>query len=57
MPIGKYDKFFGGKGGAQKAKSAMAQQYGPEKGEKVFYATKNKKKANKAKSNGMRVGY
>lgn len=45
MPISKYDKYFGGKGGAQKAKSSMEQQYGPDKGESVFYATKNKKKA------------
>lgn len=43
MPIKKYDKNFGGKpGAAQKAKDAMAQQYGAKKGEQVFYATKNK---------------
>ena len=45
MPIGKYDKYFGGKGGASKAKSAMATEYGAKKGEQVFYATKNKKKS------------
>ena len=44
MPIAKYDKFFGGKGGAEKAKSAMEDEYGSKKGEQVFYATKNKKK-------------
>jgi len=45
MPITKYDKYFGGKGGASKAKSAMAKEYGSKKGEQVFYATKNKKKS------------
>ena len=44
MPVSNYDKYFGGKGGAQKAKSTMADEYGDKKGEKVFYATKNKKK-------------
>ena len=45
MPIGKYDKFFGGKGGASKAKAAMAETYpSKKKAEEVFYATKNKKK-------------
>ena len=53
MPIAKYDKFFGGKkGAAGKAKRAMADQYGPEKGEQVFYATKNKKKS----TGGFKVG-
>jgi hypothetical protein len=46
MPIEKYDKFYGGKpGSASKAKAAMAKEYGAEKGEKVFYATKNKRKS------------
>lgn len=45
MPISRYDRYFGGKGGAQKAKSAMAETYGAEKGEQVFYATKNKRKS------------
>lgn len=45
MPIGKYDKYFGGeKGSAQKAKSSMESSYGPDKGEEVFYATKNARK-------------
>lgn len=45
MPISKYDPEFGGKkGSAQKAKSAMEQEYGSKKGEQVFYATKNKRK-------------
>ncbi len=45
MPISKYDRLFGGKGGAAKALRAMKDQYGDEKGERVFYATKNKKSA------------
>lgn len=46
MPLSKYDKFFSGKSGsAAKAKSAMSKEYGPEKGEKVFYATKNARKS------------
>lgn len=45
MPIAKYDRYFGGKkGSAAKAKEAMAEEYGAEEGERVFYATKNKRK-------------
>jgi hypothetical protein len=44
MPLSKYDKFFGGKGGATKAHTAMVKEYGAKKGEQVFYATKNKRK-------------
>ena len=44
MPIKKYDKYFGGKGGATKAHAAMLSEYGPKKGEQVFYATKNRNK-------------
>lgn len=44
MPISKYDTYFGGKGGATEAHSAMMKQYGAKKGEQVFYATMNKKK-------------
>lgn len=48
MPLSKYDKQFGGKkGSAAKAKAAMADEYGEEKGERVFYATKNKRAGNK----------
>jgi hypothetical protein len=44
MPLYKYDKEFGGKpGSAEKAHEAMQKEYGPKKGESVFYATKNKK--------------
>ena len=44
MPLSKYNKEFGGKkGSAAKAHSAMLKEYGAEKGEHVFYATKNKK--------------
>lgn len=46
MPLSKYNKEFGGKpGSAAKAKKAMLKEYGAEKGEKVFYATKNKRKS------------
>lgn len=44
MPLSKYDRYFGGRGGATKAHAAMAEQYGEEKGEEVFYALKNKRK-------------
>jgi len=44
VPLSKYNAEFGGKpGSAQKAHSAMIQEYGDKKGESVFYATKNKK--------------
>lgn len=44
MPLKKYDRYFGGRGGAAKAKAAMQDEYGAKKGEQVFYATKNKRK-------------
>ena len=45
MPLSKYNKFFGGKAGsAAKAHASMVEQYGPKKGESVFYALKNKRK-------------
>ena len=51
MPLSKYNAQFGGKSGAAaKAKSAMQDTYGSDKGEQVFYATKNKKK--KQQGNG-----
>lgn len=44
MPLSKYNKAFGGKpGSAEKAHAAMIKEYGKEKGERVFYATKNKR--------------
>ncbi len=53
MPIAKYDKYFGGKkGSALKAKRAMAKHYGADKGEEVFYATKNKKKSARKRRKG-----
>lgn len=56
MPLSKYDAQFGGKrGSAEKAKGAMAKEYGAKKGERVFYATKNKRKA-AVKTGGMGVG-
>ena len=42
MPTSRYDNAFGGN--AAKAKRVMKSQYGAEKGERVFYATANKKK-------------
>jgi len=46
MPIKEYDTFFSGQpGSAAKAKAAMSKEYGHEKGEKVFYATKNARKS------------
>ncbi len=45
MPVAQYDKYFGGKGGASKAKKSMLSEYGAKKGEEVFYATKNKRKS------------
>lgn len=45
MPLSKYNQYFGGKSGsATEAHDAMVKEYGAEKGEKVFYATKNKRK-------------
>ncbi len=42
MPLSKYNEAFGGKpGSAAKAHASMVEQYGSEKGEHVFYATKN----------------
>ena len=44
MPLSKYNKEFGGKkGSAAKAHAAMVKEYGKAKGERVFYATKNKR--------------
>lgn len=44
MPVARYDAYFGGKGSASKALRAMIAKYGSEKGTRVFYATKNKRK-------------
>ncbi|MDR7528678.1 MAG: hypothetical protein QN130_12455 [Armatimonadota bacterium] len=44
MPISQYDRYFGGRGGAQKALRAMKKQYGPERGERIFYATLNQRR-------------
>jgi hypothetical protein len=43
MPLSRYDRFYGGQGGAAKAHAAMTKQYGAKKGERIFYATKNKR--------------
>ena len=46
MPISNYDRWYGGKGkdGARKARRKMHETYGSERGERVFYATMNKRK-------------
>lgn len=55
MPLSKYDRYFGGRGGAAKAHAAMMAEYGKEKGEQVFYATMQKKKR-KAMLHGSKHG-
>jgi hypothetical protein len=49
VPLAKYDKWFGGKGGAEKAMAAMREEYG-DRAESVFYATMNKRKNRKRKT-------
>ena len=44
MPLARYDRHFGGAGGATEAHAAMQKQYGARKGESVFYALIAKKK-------------
>lgn len=45
MPLSRYNKAFGGKpGAARKAKAAMREQYGDDKGDRVFYASVAKKR-------------
>lgn len=56
MPMSKYDKHFGGKGGAAKAHAAMVKEYGTEKGEQVFYATMNKMKKKHRKRHTLMRG-
>ena len=54
MPLGQYDKFFGGKpGAAAKARRGMIETYGKGRGERVFYARLNDLRG-KSDSNGMR---
>jgi hypothetical protein len=45
MPISKYFK-----GHGEEVMANMKKQYGEEKGERVFYATANKRKGNKPRS-------
>ena len=44
MPLSKYDRFYGRKGSASKALSAMKDRLGEKRGESVFYATMQKRK-------------
>lgn len=53
MPISKYNKFYGGN--ANKALNTMKSRYGSEKGERVFYATVNKKKNYKQEAIKRRI--
>lgn len=48
MPLSKH---YGGHG--EKVMSSMKKQYGAEKGERVFYATENKKKSKSKKRHGF----
>jgi hypothetical protein len=45
MPLSEYDAQFGGNAAA--AHGAMVRTYGKKKGERVFYATMNKRKKEK----------
>jgi hypothetical protein len=46
MPVEKYNRYFGGmKGSAGKARGAMLKHYGVKEGERIFYATKNKRQS------------
>jgi RimJ/RimL family protein N-acetyltransferase len=54
MPISRYDKHYGGKGGAKKAHRAMIEHYGKKKGKQVFYAKMNKEKAERAGYNELK---
>jgi hypothetical protein len=48
MPLAQYDRWWGGKGGsATEAKRAMEKHYGAKKGSQIFYATTNKRIAQK----------
>lgn len=48
MPLGEYDKYFGGQpGAAAKAKASMQRTYGRKDGEHVFYARVAKAKHQK----------
>lgn len=51
MPLSKYDKYFGGKGGAEKAAHAIQQEYG-NRWKGVFYGLKNKRKGKTLLSKG-----
>ena len=57
MPLSRYDKWFGGKGGAAKAHAAMMAEHGNKaKADEDFYATMNKKKKARAVVRGAKHG-
>ncbi len=51
MPMSNYDRLFGGKSGsAAKARNAMRKKYGPDEGDRVFYATVNRRRKQRKES-------
>jgi len=54
MPKGRYDKYFGGPGAADKAFTAMVKRYGRKDAEHVFYAKVAKDKRRPARPRGKR---
>jgi hypothetical protein len=57
MPLSKYNSAFGGgSGSAAKAKRAMREHYGPDKGEEMFYKTANSRKRGKHRMTAHKQG-
>jgi len=56
MPVGDYDRFFGGKkGAAAKARAGMIDEYGLKRGMQVFHATVDRKRKQRGgKGDGLR---
>jgi hypothetical protein len=54
MPVGKYDRLFGGPGSADRALASMKRTYGAKKGETVFYATVAKREHKTKRKGGIR---
>lgn len=49
MPYSKYDRYVGD---GEKVHARMVKEYGPEKGERVFYAYVNKRKKDRENKSG-----
>lgn len=46
MPLGRYDRYFGGRdGAASRARAGMRSHYGPDEGERIFNALLAKRRA------------